>query len=61
MATTKIKSTHPESQGDFVEIEEADFDPKIHELYEPAKRGRSAKAPDDEPAVPADDQTDEQA
>lgn len=33
MAEIKIKSTHPASQGDFVEIEEENFDPAIHELY----------------------------
>jgi len=26
--TMRIKSTHPQSQGDFVEINKADFDPK---------------------------------
>ena len=31
--TIKIKSSHPESQGEFVEINEADFDAKKHELY----------------------------
>ena len=35
MAAIKIKSTHPPSQGDFVLLEEEDFDPaKGHELYE---------------------------
>lgn len=28
-----IKSTHPESQGDFVVIEDADFNPEKHEVY----------------------------
>ena len=28
-----IKSTHPESQGDFVVIEDADFNPDKHEVY----------------------------
>ena len=28
-----IKSTHPESQGDFVVIENDDFDPEKHEVY----------------------------
>lgn len=30
----RIKSTHPESQGPFVIINKADFDEKIHEIYE---------------------------
>ncbi len=35
--TLKIKSTHPPSQGDFVVINEVDFDPeKGHVLYEDA-------------------------
>jgi len=29
----RIKSTHPESQGAFVEVNESDFDPEKHELY----------------------------
>lgn len=32
--TVKIKSSDPKSQGDFVEINESDFDPKKHEKYE---------------------------
>jgi hypothetical protein len=46
--TVKIKSTHPESQGAYVDINESDFDPeKGHELYvEPA-----AEAAAVEPAV----------
>ncbi len=32
--TIKIKSTHPESQGDFVEINETDFDPAVHEKFD---------------------------
>lgn len=32
--TVKIKSTHPETQGDFVEINETDYDAKKHELFE---------------------------
>jgi len=36
MGIVRIKSTHPESQGEFVEINASDFDPKMgHELYEP--------------------------
>lgn len=56
MAVIKIKSTHVESQGDFVLIEEEAFDPaKGHEMFVPAAsdapegnapkpRGRPAKA-----------------
>lgn len=33
MAVIKIKSTHKESQGDFVLIEEGNFNSEIHELY----------------------------
>lgn len=31
--TLKIKSTHPASQGPFVLIDRAAFDPQVHELY----------------------------
>lgn len=34
MSAIKIKSTHPESQGDFVLIDEENFDKNIHQLYE---------------------------
>ena len=30
---TRIKSTHPESQGPFVLINPQDFDPSKHELF----------------------------
>jgi hypothetical protein len=33
MGTIKIKSTHPESQGPFVIINESDFDADKHALY----------------------------
>lgn len=43
----KIKSTHPESQGPFVIIEDDDFNAEIHVPYaeqgEQAKRGRKPK------------------
>lgn len=43
----KIKSTHPESQGDFVEINDEDFNPEIHQEYEvDKKRGRPKKKED---------------
>ena len=35
----KIISTHPESQGPFVVIEDADFNPEIHEAYEDEPAG----------------------
>ena len=43
----KIKSTHPESQGDYVEIDDENFDPATMTEYvdgdEPVKRGRKPK------------------
>lgn len=32
--TIRIKSTHPASQGDFVEINKTDFDPEKHQLFD---------------------------
>jgi hypothetical protein len=43
MATIKIKSTDKKSQGDFVVIEEADFDPEKHEKLS-EKQGAAADA-----------------
>jgi hypothetical protein len=40
MATIKIKPSHP-SQGDFVVIEESEFDPEKHQKYD--GRGRPKK------------------
>jgi len=47
----KIKSTHPESQGPFVLIDDADFDPATMEAFDvaeeadaPKKRGRPFKS-----------------
>lgn len=40
----KIKSTHPESQGPFVLIDECDFDAKVHTLYEAPKADKTEKA-----------------
>lgn len=38
--TVRIKSSHPVSQGDFVEINESDFDENTHQRFEDeAKRG----------------------
>lgn len=34
LPTVKIKSSDPKTQGDFVEINETDFDPKKHELFD---------------------------
>lgn len=31
--TCKVKATHPTSQGDYVLINEADFDPRVHKHY----------------------------
>lgn len=43
MSVIKIKP-YGKDQGEFVLIEEENFDKTIHELYEePAKRGRPAK------------------
>jgi hypothetical protein len=45
MATIKIKSSHP-SQGDYVVIEESEFDPVQHEHFEKvAKKKVAAKKP----------------
>ncbi len=35
MSVIKIKSTHPESQGAYVLIEQEHFDPSVHKLYDP--------------------------
>jgi hypothetical protein len=50
MKTMRIKSTEPEFQGEFVVINEEDFDPLTMEAFEPAeeadapkKRGRTFK------------------
>lgn len=54
--TIKIKSSHPETQGEFVIIDEKDFDEKVHEKFDgeaeekPAKQrgARGKKAVQDE-------------
>jgi hypothetical protein len=38
-----IKSTHLESQGPFVIIEDADFDPETMEAYDPEVAPRKGK------------------
>lgn len=59
LKTIRIKSSH-QSQGDFVVINELDFDQNKHEKYqepdshvtessEPARRGRPPKVITDEP------------
>lgn len=41
----KIKSAHIESQGEFVEIDDCDFDPKTMQVYsEDTKPAKKAKA-----------------
>lgn len=45
MGTVKIKSSDKKSQGDYVVIEEADFDPEKHEkLTEKQDAAADAKA-----------------
>ena len=41
----KIKSTHPESQGPFVLINDEDFDPSTMEEFEPAGEEAHKPAP----------------
>ena len=43
MATLKVKSWH-ESQGDHVIIDEENFDPEIHQLYEDEKTEEKPKS-----------------
>ncbi len=44
MNIVRIKSTHKESQGDFVEVNEEDFDKATMELYvEPKAEVKAAK------------------
>lgn len=42
MSTVKIKPSH-KSQGEYVLIEESDFDPKIHELLDKPKAEKPVK------------------
>jgi len=47
VATVRVKASHP-SQGEFIVINEDDYDPERHELYEgdaPRRRAVSAPAP----------------
>nr|WP_315249307.1 hypothetical protein [uncultured Duganella sp.] len=50
MTTIKIKPTHP-SQGDFVIIEKADFDPSKHELLEGEHLADTGNAGDGVPTL----------
>lgn len=43
MNTIKIKATDSKTQGDFVIINECDFDSKKHELYEVSKANKVRK------------------
>lgn len=43
--TVRVKSTHPESQGPFIVVNKADFDPSIHTEF---KAGKAAEKSDDE-------------
>lgn len=39
----KIKSTNPETQGEFVEIDDENFDGTKMEAYEPEPQGKKAR------------------
>lgn len=49
LRTVRVKATHPPSQGEWVVMNESDFDPARHELYDaqeseqPKRRGRPPK------------------
>ncbi len=43
MTVIKIKSTHKQSQGDYVLIEEENFDAKIHTLYEEVSKSQAKR------------------
>lgn len=43
MNTLKIKSTHAKTQGNYVIINESDFDPKKHELLGSEEKKETAK------------------
>jgi hypothetical protein len=54
MAVVRVKSTHPESQGPFVLIDDFSFDAAVHELFEPTEQEKAAVAalaPAAEPAA----------
>lgn len=48
----KIKSVDPKSQGPFVEINESDYNPEIHELFEPTPPAPVNQTPPSEPVNP---------
>lgn len=55
LKTVKIKSTDPKSQGAFVEINESDFNPKVHDLFEPKAPQPVAAAAPKAPEAVADE------
>ena len=60
MPAIRVKSDHPEHEQGFIVINEEDFDPKIHELWEEpvpkseAKPAESSKQEHVKPAARAD-------
>ena len=48
-ATVRVKATHEASQGPFVVINESDFDPAVHKLFDAPDQQSSATV---EPAKP---------
>ena len=46
----RIKSTHPESQGEFVIINDEDFDPEKHTPFDPAPEADAPKRKGGRPA-----------
>jgi hypothetical protein len=51
MAMIKVKSTHPESQGPFVLMDEADFDAKKHKLYVELAEAMPEQKPEPAPSL----------
>lgn len=47
----RIKSSHPESQGEFVEINDADFDGETMVKYEESKQVGDGKQPESKNAA----------
>lgn len=43
MDTVKIKSTHPETQGEYVVINAESFNHEKHELFDPPKKKEKPK------------------
>ena len=42
--TIRVTSTDPETQGPFVVINESDFDPQLHTVYDPEAQAKAAEA-----------------